>query len=196
MFFKAGAAAEAEAVAGVAARRLVDLLGDADAAGLGLGFDAGGEIDGVAEDVAAAQPHLAHVQADAEAAGDGAGARLAHALLDGHGVVDRRQRAVEQDQHAVAGVLDEDAAVVGAKVLKEGEAAGDEVDRRQLVGRGQAAELLQIGKEDRPELGTFHGPLVGWARLSTAFAKCLRFRRNCKQRGRDRWRVVRQLRRE
>ena len=46
---------------------VVDVAGDADAAGLGEAFEAGGDVDAVAEDVVGLDDDVADIDADAEA---------------------------------------------------------------------------------------------------------------------------------
>ena len=89
---------------------------DADAAGLGQRFEAGGDIDAVTEDVAVLDDDIANVHADAELdrlIGGTPALRSVIAALHLDGAVQRIDHAGELDQHAVAGGLDDAAAVLG-----------------------------------------------------------------------------------
>ena len=128
--------------------------GERDAAGLGQRLQAGGDVDAVAVDVVAVDDDVAQVDAYAEVHPFVIGqARVAlghHPLhLDGTG--DRVDDAREFQQQAVAGGLD-DAAAVG---LDDGVGGGAVVlearQRAGLVEPHQPAVAGDVGGDDRRE---------------------------------------------
>ena len=94
----------------------IRVVRDADAARLGHAFQPRGDVDAVAEDVVALDDDVAEIDADAEL--DAAvlrhiGVALGHAALHLDRAAHRVDDAGELDQHAVAGGLDDAAAVLG-----------------------------------------------------------------------------------
>ena len=83
---------------------------------LGEPFQAGGDVDAVAEDVVVLDDDVAEVDADAELDArlvGRAAVAVGHAGLDGDGAAHRLDGAGEIDQQAIAGALDDAAAVGG-----------------------------------------------------------------------------------
>ena len=98
------------------AHRIAHRARDEDAARLGEPLQAGGDVDAVAEDVVALDDDVAEVDADAEFDArlvGRAAVAVGHAGLDLDGAAHRLDDAGELDQQAVAGALDDAAAVVG-----------------------------------------------------------------------------------
>ena len=135
---------------------------DADAAGLGEHFEARRDVDAVAEDVVVLDDHVAEIDADAELYPPrrrDVGVAPRHPALDlgsaQHGVGD----AVELDQHAVAGGLDDAAAVLGDGRIDQFDPMGLETrERPRLVDLHQPTVADHVGGEDRrePALGSRH----------------------------------------
>ena len=128
------------------------VVGDADAARLGQRLEPCGDVDAVAEDVVAIDDDVAEIDADAELDAPilghvrmALGGGLLH--LDGaaHGVDD----ASEFYQHAVAGGLDDAAAVFGDLRVDQLTAQGLEArERAFLVGAHEPAVAGYVGRED------------------------------------------------
>ncbi len=141
---------------GVAADLLRDRVGDDDAAGLGVGLQARGDVDAVAEHVVVLEDDLGDMHAHAELdalAGRFVAARLADQRLQVDAEIGRVLRRVEHGEEAVAHVLD-DAAVVGADLrldhlrLELHEATM----RIVFVGLHEAAVPRHISEHDRRHL--------------------------------------------
>src|SRR5689334_8020821 len=95
---------------------IADRLRDGDAAWAGGAFDAGGEVDAVAVNVAVLGDNVAEVDADAHlnpAVVGKLGVLFAHPLLDASRAFDRADDAGELGEEAVAGQLDHPAVVSG-----------------------------------------------------------------------------------
>ena len=89
----------------------MDHVGDQDAARRGLAFEAGRDIDAVAENVAALEDDVAEIDADAQMhRGLDREVALGHGALHGERALDRVDDAAELDQRAVAHHLDDTAA--------------------------------------------------------------------------------------
>ena len=83
---------------------------DADLAGLGQGFEAGGDVDAVAVDVALVEDHVAQIDADAEldpSSRRHVGVALGHRPLQLDGAAHRIDDARKLDEQPVAGGLDD-----------------------------------------------------------------------------------------
>src|SRR5208283_3601428 len=138
---------------------------DADSAGLGQGFEAGGDIDAVAINVALVDDDVAEVDADAELypfVGRHVGVAPDHFALDLDGIAHRIDDAGELGQEAVAGGLDDAAPVLGD--LGVAELAPYRRQRDQgafLVGAHQPRIAGDIGRQDRrqPALDPLPGHL-------------------------------------
>ena len=92
------------------------IVGDADAARLGDSLKARCDVDAVAENIVVVDDDVADVNADAKFDPEfrrHAGVLLGHLPLDFHRTARRIDCACELDQHAVAGGLDDAAAVAG-----------------------------------------------------------------------------------
>ena len=147
----------------LAAHLPVGVVGDADAAGLGDAFEARGDVDAVAENVAVLDDDVADVDADAELDAlvlRHAGVALGHAALDrdraAHGVDD----AGELDQDAVAGGLDDAAGMLGDLGIDQLAAMRLEARQRAfLVVADQPAVAGDVGCEDggQPPLNAILG---------------------------------------
>ena len=93
----------------------VRIVGDADAAGLGDALEARGDIDAIAENIVVVDDDVADVNADAKFDPEfrrHVDVSMRHLLLDLHRTPRGIDGTGEFDQHAIAGGLD-DAAAVG-----------------------------------------------------------------------------------
>src|SRR6266436_3916812 len=159
--------------------------GDADATGLGEGFEARRHVDAVAKDVVFLNDHVAQIDADAELHPPrrrDVRVTSRHSALNlgsaQHGVGD----AVEFDQHAVASGLDDAATVLRDSRIDELDPMGLETrERPRLVDLHQPTVADHVSGEDRGEpalwsrhihrSGSFHetkerSKKVLWARLN------------------------------
>jgi hypothetical protein len=137
------------------AHLLVRRAAEADAAGLGQGFQPRREIDPVAEDVAVVEDDVAEVDPDAELDAPGGrdiGVAFGHAVLDFDRAAHRVDDAAKLHQQAVAGGLDDAAMVLGD--LRVAQLAPDRLQRGErafLVRPHQPRPAGDIGGEDRHE---------------------------------------------
>ena len=95
---------------------LIGVFGNADGAGTRQRFHARRDIDAVAENVGAVDDHVADIDADAEfdaALFRDAGVALGHDALDVEGAARGVNGTSELGQHAIAGRLDDAAAMFG-----------------------------------------------------------------------------------
>ena len=149
-----------EAEAELVAHLIAHDTADANSTGRRQRFEAGGDIDAVAEDVAVlADDDVAEVDADAQhhrvRVLTPFGAR-AHFALDHDGAAHRIDHAAEFDQEPVAGGLDDTAVML--LDLGVGDFAPDRFERKQgpfLVRTHQPRIGDDIGGQDRrqPSLG-------------------------------------------
>jgi hypothetical protein len=154
----------------LAAHQVVDIARDQDAAGLGQGLQAGGDIHAFAEQIAVIEHHIAEIDADtiAELAGLGCrpGAELAlHLDRAEH----RLDHAAELRQKPVARGVD-DAPLMALDQGGEQAARGLElVEGADFVGLHQAAIAGDVRRENRRQLaadpGTLghHSSLLAWS---------------------------------
>ena len=125
---------------------------DGDAAGRGDALQPRGHVHAVAENVVALDDDVADIDADAEldaAAFGHVGVALAHLALDFSGTGDRIHHARELDQHAVAGQLDDAAAMLGD--LGVDEFVAMRLERRErggLIDAHEAAVADHIGGQN------------------------------------------------
>jgi len=139
---------EVEAAGGV----FLDPGRDADPAGLGEGFEAGRDIDSVAEDVAILDDDIADIDADAEfdAVVGFAGVALGHAPLPVGRAAQGVDDAGKLDEEPVPGGLDDAAAMLGdLRVDQLGPERFQAVEGAFLVGPDQARIARDISREDR-----------------------------------------------
>ena len=128
-----------------------------DRARLANTFEARGDIDAVAHQIAVALfHHVAEMDADAEldaALGRHAGVAFGQAVLHLDGAAHGVDHAAELDQAAVAGALD-DAAVVGGDggVDQIATQAPETRERALLVGAGEPAVADDVRDQNRREL--------------------------------------------
>ena len=140
---------------------------DADAAGLGEHFEPRRDVDAVAKDVVVLDDHVAEIDADAELDPPrrrDVGVASRHPALDLGRAQHRIGDAVELDQHAVAGGLDDAALVLGDGRIDQLDPMGLETrERARLVGLHQPAVADHVGGEDRcePALWSRHVHLFG-----------------------------------
>ena len=135
---------------------VADRPGDHDAAGLGQGFEAGRDIDAVAEDVAAFDDDVADVDADPKddvPLGRQAGVARLGAALDLEPATHRLNDARELGEEAVAGLLNERAAARADRrrndlALQRGKAPVGAL----LVAAHEAAVARDVGGEDGGQL--------------------------------------------
>jgi hypothetical protein len=138
---------------------VVDVAGDADAAGLRQTLQARRHIDPVAQDVAVLDDDVADVDPDAELDAPVLGLgllALGHAVLDHDGAFDRVDGARELDQRAVPDQLDHAAAVLGDEGLDEFLAQSLQArDRAGFIGSHEPAIANHVRGQNRHEL-PFH----------------------------------------
>jgi hypothetical protein len=125
---------------------------DQEAAGLGQGFEAGGDVDAVAEQVVPVDHDVAEVDADPKL--DPSRARppdvdLGDRRLDLERRPDRLDGACELRDRAVAGAAEHAAAMAGDQLLDHRPAGVQRRQRRLLVLRHQPAEADHVGRQDR-----------------------------------------------
>jgi hypothetical protein len=142
---------------------IIDVAGDADAAGLGEALEARRDVDAVAEDVAVFEDDVADVDADAVV--DPPVFRLGR-LARGHTVLDRDRaldgidRAGELDEGAVAGELDDAPVVLGDQGFREVDPV--RLDPRQRAGLVCTHQPADVGTtSSRWLLLNFRGPALG-----------------------------------
>jgi hypothetical protein len=132
---------------------VVDGGGDADAAARGELLQPRGDVDPVAVDVALVEDDVAEIDADAELDAPlfrHVGIAPAHAVLDLDGAPDRVGDALELDQHAVAGGLDDPAVVLGDGRIDQLDAVGTQARKRALlVGLHQPAVAHHVGGQNQ-----------------------------------------------
>jgi hypothetical protein len=139
------------------------VIGDADAAGLGDPLQPRGDVDAIAEDVAFLDDDVADVNPDAQLdapVGGLAGIALCHSALLRDSAAGGVHGAAELDQNAVAGPLDDPAAVLCNRRLQQFAAMGVEPGERPfLVGPHQPAVADNIPGENgsKPPLHTMFG---------------------------------------
>jgi hypothetical protein len=139
------------------------VIGDADAASFGNGFQPRGNVDAVAEDVALVDDDVADVNPDAQFdAPVGGFVRIAlrHSALLLDGAAGGVHGAAEFDQDAVAGAFDDTAAMLGDHRLQQVATMGVEPGQRAfLVGPHQPAVAGDIPGENgrKPPLYTMFG---------------------------------------
>ena len=148
------------------------VVGNADAAGLGDAFQPGGDVDAVAENIVVIDDDVADVDADAEFDARvlrHVGVLRGHAALDFDRAAHRIDGAGELHQHAVAGGLDDAAAMRGDTGIDQRLAQRLSVGERAfLVATHQAAVAGDIRRQHRRQ-PPFHalagqdGPL--WSAL-------------------------------
>ena len=127
------------------------LARDADAARLGDALQACGDVDAVAVDARLVVDDIAEVDADAELhptiCFDG-GVALGHRLLDGDRALDRVHDAGELGEDAVAGRVDDAAAVLGDHRQHDRLMRLEVADGTRLVSAHQRAVAGDVGGED------------------------------------------------
>jgi hypothetical protein len=135
------------------------IVGDTDAAGVGYSFKARGNVDAIAEDVVVIDDDIADVDADPEidphCRGD-VGVLRRHSALD----FDRTARGVDRtrklDQHAVAGGLDDAAAMRSDRGVDNDPSSRLQPGQRAfLVGAHETAVTGDIGSQYRYK-SSFH----------------------------------------
>ena len=137
-----------------------------NAARLGERFQTGGDIDTIAKDVVVLDNHIAEVDADAELnPSRRRDIRVAsrHPALDLGSAQDRIDNALEFDQHAVAGGLDNAAVVLCDGRIDELDPMGLETgERPRLVDLHQPAKADHVGGKDRrkPALWSRHAHVL------------------------------------
>ena len=133
----------------------MDRIGDEHPARIGQGFDPGRDVDAVAIEVVALDDHVAEIDADAQlnaAFRSDAGVALGHRLLHRDRAAHRIDDAGKFHQHAVAGGLDDAAAVLGDIRIEKLAAQRFEAFERALFVRAHQPRIPRdIGGEDRGE---------------------------------------------
>ncbi len=141
---------------------------DADAARLGEHFEARRDVDAVAKDVVFLDDHVAQIDADAELYPPrrrDVHVASRHPALDLGSAKHRVGDAVELDQHAVAGGLDDAAVALGDGRIDELDPMGLETrERPGLVDLHQPTVTDHISRDDRrePALWSGHTDLSGY----------------------------------
>jgi len=157
--------------------------GDADPARLGQPFEAGGDIDAVAKDVAVLDDDVAHIDADAKldaAVGRHAGVAPGHLVLDIDGAAQCVDDTAELDEQPVAGGLDEAAAVLGDFRIEEIATQRFEAfEGAAFISADQPRIARHIGREDRRKTaGLAHGSSpIAKRRPDRKSPRCSGFRR-------------------
>ena len=129
--------------------------GDADAAGLGQAFDAGGDVDAIAEDVAVLHHDVAEIDADAKphlALRRQLLIRLREIALDLHRALDGGEDAAEFGQDAVAGGVANPPPMPRDEGIGDGPVHGEGGQGRGFVLAHQPAVALDIRGENGNEL--------------------------------------------
>ena len=158
-----------EGDADLAADLGMDDVRDENAAMRRLAFEAGRDVDAVAENVVALDDDVAEIDADAELDGRlGREVALAHRPLDGDGAFDRIDDAAEFDQRAVAHHLDDAAVPRGdGRVERLAPDLPERGDRAGLVGAHHRGIAGNVGGEDGGEpagnRNVAHADLMGGA---------------------------------
>ena len=138
-----------------------------DAAGLGQHFQARRHVDAVAKDVVALNDHIAKIDADAKLHPPrrrDVDIALRHPALNLGGAQHRIDDAVEFDQHAVAGGLDDAAAILGDGRIDQFDPMGLQTRKRtRLVSLHEPTVADHVSGEDRcePSLWSRHIHLLG-----------------------------------
>jgi hypothetical protein len=146
------------------AHLIVNRIGDEHPAGIGQGFDPCRDVDAVAIEVVALDDHVAEIDADAQfdaVVRRDAGVPLGHRLLH----LDRAAHCIDDarkfHQHAVAGGLDNAAAVLGdLRIDKLAAQRLEAFERPFLVRSHQPRIARHVGGDDRRETafdGFLHG---------------------------------------
>ncbi len=137
-------------------------VGYADAARLRQRLNAGRDIDAVTINAFRRRRGLAEIDADAK------GDRLVvvvpnHLVLQFtlklSGKADRLRGAVEEGKNAVAGDIDNPAAIIADKIAKQPDRPGDTVDVVALVPLHEATEAGNVGDHDRRQPAGYRGQL-------------------------------------
>ena len=163
-----------------AAHLAVGVLGEADRAGIGDPFEARGDVDAVAHQIAVALlDDVAEMNADAKldaALGRQAGVALDHAGLHfdraAHGV----DHAAELDEAAVAGALDDAAVMQGDGRIDQVAAQRPEPRQRAILVRAREPAIADdVRNQDRRNLpGLAHGASSGAMQHSTKPVRAVR----------------------
>ena len=138
---------------------------DTDRTGLGEGFQSGGDVDPIAEQVLAVDHDIADMHANAEL--HRLGGRLLRALHRDcrlhrdralHGI----DRAGEVGDDAVAGGVEDAAPVRRDQLVDDGAARLQPGERADLVARHQPAVAGNVGGEDRGEFALYRMDRHAW----------------------------------
>ena len=150
------------------AHLVIDRTGDQHPAGIGQGFDPHGDVDPIAIKVVGLDDDVAEVDADAQfdaAFRPDASVPLGHRLLHRDRAAHRIDDARKFDQHAVAGALDDPAAVLGDLRIDELTAQRFEAFVRAFLVRSCQPRIPHhIGSEDRGETAGLAHPASPAAR--------------------------------
>ncbi len=138
----------------------VGLLGQTDRAGIGNTLQTCGDIDPVAHQIAVGLlDHVAEMDADAEldaALGRQPGVALDHAVLNFDRAAHSVDHAVELDQRAVAGALDDAAMMNGDRRVDQVAAQRPQPRERALLVRAREPAVADnVGGQDRRKLPGF-----------------------------------------
>jgi hypothetical protein len=163
-----------------AAHLAVGVLGEADGAGIGDPFEARGDIDAVAHEVAVAfLDHVAEMDADSEldaAFRRQAGVALDHASLHFDGATHRVHHAAELDERAVAGAFDHAAVMEGNGRIDQVAAERPEPRQNAILVRSREPAIADdIRDQNRRDLpGLTHGAPSSAMQHSTKSLRAVR----------------------
>ena len=143
----------------------IGLFRKTDRAGPGEAFEARGDVDAVAHQVAVALlDHVAQMNADAELDATvlgHAGVALDHGVLKFDGAAHRVDHAAELDDGAVAGALDDAAVVNGDGRIDQIAAQRPEARKDTvLIGAGKSGEADHVSRQNRSEFPSFGHPAL------------------------------------
>ena len=134
---------------------LMNRARDADATGLRQGLEARGDVHAVPEQIPAADHHVAGVHADAKLQSPRRGVALARPrqpLLRLHRALHGIHHARELGQDAVAGGVDDPAAMLGDHAVHDLAACGQQAQGPDLVQAHQPGIARHVRRQDGGEL--------------------------------------------
>lgn len=136
---------------------VVHVLGEADAAGLGQGLQAAGNVDALAQGVVLEEVDVPEVHADAHEEELGALGLVVRVdgVLDLHGALQGLDRVPEVDQEGVAYGLDDRAVPPGRNLGDDAVMQPEELEGTGLVLLHHAGEADDVGVHDRRQAIVF-----------------------------------------
>jgi hypothetical protein len=131
---------------------------EADRTGLGEGFQSGGDVDAVAEQIVAVDHDIANMDADAvlhRLVGRTTGILGSNRPLHRHGALHGIDRAGEVGDDAVAGGVEDAAPMRRDQLIDDGAASLQPGERADLVTRHQPAVAGNVGGKDRGQFSLY-----------------------------------------